>query len=93
MLPIAMLVAAVAVAGWHGEVVGRAVARTGAVLATLLLAGFVLVVGGQELAFLPMALSWLWFIAAGVSAARRVPTTSEVVASAPGDRQVSERPA
>ncbi|WP_203335787.1 hypothetical protein [Nocardioides limicola] len=84
MLPIALVVASVAVAGWHGEVVGRAVARVGAVLAVLLVVGFIFMVGGQDLAFLPMALSWLWFIAAGVSAVRRVPASVDIAVGVTG---------
>lgn len=72
MLPLALLVAAIAVEGVHGRIVGKAVGRTGAVLAAALFAGFFLAVGDVPLGFLPLPLSWLWFLAAGISAARRV---------------------
>jgi len=42
------------------------------VAAVAVVAGFVLAVGGVALGFLPLALSWLWFVAAGLSAVRRV---------------------
>jgi hypothetical protein len=43
------------------------------VLSVALVVGFVLVSGGVDLGFLPLPLSWLWFVAAGVSAMRRIP--------------------
>jgi hypothetical protein len=73
MLPMALLLAAVASEASHGQVVGRGVAWVGGVLAVAMLIGFVLMVGGVDLGFLPLPLSWLWFIAAGISAVRRVP--------------------
>lgn len=71
MLPFAVLLGVVAVAGLQDELIGRTVARIAAVLAVGHLVGFVAFTAGAEIGFLPMPLTWLWFVAAGVSCLRR----------------------
>ncbi len=40
--------------------------------------GFVLTLAGVPSGFLPLPLSWLWFLAAGISAVRRAGTPTPV---------------
>jgi hypothetical protein len=67
MLPLSLLVAAVAVAGVRGELVNRFAGWSGAVLAVGLVVGFVAFNTGAELGFLAMPLTWLWCGVASVS--------------------------
>jgi hypothetical protein len=71
MLPFAALVAAVAIEGVHGRMVARGIGWTGAVLAVALIVGFVLAMTGTPFGFVALPLSWLWFVAAGISLVRR----------------------
>jgi hypothetical protein len=68
-LPLAVLLGAVAVAGLRFAVLPRWLAIAAGVLAAGLLAGL----AGQpaDAAFMPIMLTWLWFIVTGVVAARR----------------------
>lgn len=75
MLPLAVLLAVVAV-GPRGALVGRALAWSAAALSVALLVGFVAFVCGASLGLLPLLLSWLWFVAAGVGCLRREIRTS-----------------
>jgi hypothetical protein len=70
MLPLAVLLGVVAV-GPHGALVGRALRRSAAALSIALLVGFVAFVSGVSVGLLPLLLSWLWFVAAGVGCLRR----------------------
>lgn len=81
MLPFGILLLVIGYAGTSGVVIGRTVGWIGVVLGGLLVAGFVLVMVGVPVAFLPLPLSWLWFVAAGVSAIRRAgqPTAQPAV--------------
>ncbi|MGH3383642.1 MAG: hypothetical protein ACRDO1_03605 [Nocardioidaceae bacterium] len=80
MLPMALLLATVAVEGYAGRLVGRAVGWCAGALSIALVVGFVVLVAGVPLGFLPMPLTWVWFVAAGVSVMRRVPGEPDALA-------------
>ena len=76
MAPYGVLLLAVAAAGIRGQVVGRVIGWVGGALGVALLIGFVAATAGVGIGFLPMPLSWLWFIAAGISTLRRAGATT-----------------
>ncbi len=81
MLPLAVLLGVVAIEGVRGTIVARWIGWAAAVLAAGFVAGsFVGSFGGDAagVSFLPMVLSWLWFIAASISMIRRVGSTEAV---------------
>lgn len=75
MLPLAVILGAVAV-GPRGALVGPAMAWSAAALSIALPVGFVAFVSGVSVGLLPLLLSWLWFVAAGLGGLRRELRTS-----------------
>jgi len=65
MLPLALVLGAVGVAGLRHGLLGRILSWAAVVLAVLLVVGFGAFSAGVEIGFLAMPLSWLWFLAAG----------------------------
>lgn len=85
MLPLAVLLGVVAV-GPRGAVAGRALVWSAAALSIALPVGLVAFVAGASVRLLPLLLSWLWFVAAGVGCLRRelrTSSTSPAPASVP----------
>jgi len=66
MLPMALVLGAIGLAGIRSRLLGPVLSWSAAVLAVLLVVGFVAFTAGLGIGFLAMPLSWLWFMAAGV---------------------------
>lgn len=82
MLPLAVLIGVVAIEGVRGTIVARWIGWAAAVLAAGFVAGaFVGSFGGDAagVSFLPVMLSWPWFVVASISMIRRAGAGADTV--------------